>query len=193
MAKGLSAKAGAALSVLGVLVLAGCASPGESGGMGIGEMLMTGGATLAPVQTTPTADVYCPPVTVFEGGSAIQAYAGGRTGDASALRSQIAISNLARECAGQPDGSTLVKVGVEARALLGAGGGAGRYNVPVQVVVKGRSGVIATRSRTGVAAIPAGGTQASVTVVEEGILVPASQANEFEIEVGLGGRQGRRG
>ncbi|SCY89144.1 hypothetical protein [Microvirga guangxiensis] len=193
MAKGLSAKAGAALTVLAVSVLAGCAGSGESGGMGIGEMLLTGGATLPPVQATPTSDVYCPPVTVFEGGSAIQGYAGGRAGDASALRSQIAISNLARECVGQPDGSTLVKVGVEARALLGAGGGAGRYNVPVQIVVKSRSGVIANRSRSAVAAIPAGSAQTTVTVVEDNILVPASQANDFEIEVGLGGRAGRRG
>ncbi len=192
MAKGLGMKAGAALAVLSVSVLAGCGTPGESGGMGVGEMLITGGATLTPVQARPTDDVYCPPVTIFEGGSAIQAYAGGRTGDSSSLRSQITISNLARECIGQPDGSTLVKVGVEARALLGAGGGAGRYNVPIQILVKDRSGVIANRSRATVAAIPAGGTQATVTVVEDNILVPADQANTFEIEVGLG-RSGGRG
>jgi hypothetical protein len=185
MVKGLGAKAGMALAVLGVSALAGCAAPGE-GGMGIGEMLLTGGASLAPVQAKPVDDVYCPPVTVFEGGSAI------RSGDSASVRSQVAISNLARECMGQPDGSTLVKVGVEARALLGSGGSAGRYNVPVQIVVKDGSTVIATRSRTAVAAIPAGGTQATVTVIEDNIVVPAARANSFEIEVGLGGR-GRRG
>ena len=187
MRKVLTAKAGVALAALSVSALAGCAAPGESGGMGIGEMLITGGATLAPVQAKPMDDVYCPTVTIADGGSAIRS-----GGDSSSLRSQISISNLARECMGQPDGSTLVKVGVEARALLGAGGSAGRYTVPVQIVVKDGSTVIANRSRSAVAAIPAGSTQASVTIIEDGIVVPAAQANSFEIEVGLGGR-GRRG
>jgi len=160
--------------------------------MGLGEMLLTGGASQAPVQARPMDDVYCPPVLIADGGSAIQVYSGGRSGDSSALRSQVSISNLARECIGQPDGSTLVKVGVEARALLGAGGAAGRYNVPVQIAVKDGSTVIANRSRTTVAAIPAGGTQATVTVVEDGIVVPPASANSFEIEVALGAR-GRRG
>lgn len=190
MARVLKARAGLAAAVLSVSALAGCAGSGES--MGIGEMLLTGGATPAPVQVRPMDDVYCPPVNVADGGSAIQVYAGGRAGDASALRSQVAISNLARECIGQPDGSTLVKVGVEARALLGVGGAAGRYNVPVNIVVKDGSSVLANRSRTTVAAIPAGGTQTTVTVVEEGIVVPPASANTFQIEVALGGR-GRRG
>lgn len=163
--------------------------------MGLGDMLLTGGSSLPPPQKVAVEDVYCPPVTVMEGGSAIQVYGGGRTGDASALRSQVSIGELARECHGQPDGSTLVKVGVEGRALLGAGGGAGRYDVPVQIVVKGGSGVIANRSRRTAVAIPAGDTQASFTVIENGIVVPAAYANTFEIEVGLGGRAaaGRRG
>lgn len=184
MGKGLKAKAGLAVAVLGVSALAGCAGSGE--GMGLGEMLLTGGATQAPVQVRPMDDVYCPPVEIFEGGAAL------RSGSSETLRSQIAISNVARECVGQPDGSTLVKVGVEARALLGAGGAAGRYPVPVQIIVKDGSTVIANRSRSALAAIPAGGTQATVTVVEDGIVVPPARVNTFEIEVGLGGK-GRRG
>jgi hypothetical protein len=111
------------------------------------------------------------------------------------VRSQIALGDLARECVGQPDGSTLVRVGVEARALLGSGGSAGRYDVPVQIVVKDGSTVFANRSRRVAAAIPAGQTQTTVSIVEEGIVVPASSANNFEIEVGLGTRAaaGRRG
>jgi hypothetical protein len=182
-----------ALAVLGVSALAGCATSGE-GGTGLGEMLLTGGFSAAPAQVqTPDDEVYCPPVTVADGGSAIQAYSTGRAGDASALRSQVAIGQLARECHGQPDGSTVVKVGVEARALLGLGGSPGRYDVPVQVVVKDGSNVIANRTRRATAVIPAGGTQTSVTVVEDGIVVPPASANSFEIEVALGGRGGRRG
>ncbi len=192
MNKGFGVKAGLALVMLG---LAGCSTSGDSSSPGLGEMLLTGGVTRPPPQQVALEDVYCPPVSIVDGGSAIQVYAGGRAGDASALRSQVSISNLARECQGQPDGSTLVKVGVEGRALLGVGGGAGRFNVPVQIVVKGGSGVIANRSRQTSVAIPSGDTQASFAVIEGGILVPAAYANTFEIEVGLGGRAsaGRRG
>ncbi|WP_457090642.1 hypothetical protein [Microvirga sp. P5_D2] len=194
MNNGSGRKAGFALVVLGLAGLAGCSSSGE-GSIGVGEMLLTGGATRPPPQRVAIEDVYCPTVSIIDGGSAIQVYAGGRAGDASALRSQVSINNLARECVGQPDGSTLVKVGVEGRALLGVGGGAGRFNVPVQIVVKGGQGVIANRSRQTSVAIPAGDTQASFTVIENGIVVPAAYANSFEIDVGLGSRPaaGRRG
>lgn len=191
MRNGVGAKAGLALAALGLSVLTGCAGSGE-GGMGVGEMLLTGGATVPPPQAVAVEDVYCPPVTVAEGGAALQVYAGGRAGDSTALRSQVALGQLARECAGQPDGSTVVKVGVEARALLGVGGSAGRYDVPVHIVVKDGSTIIANRTRRGTASIPAGGTQATVTVIEENIVVPAARANSFEIEVGLGSAKGGR-
>jgi hypothetical protein len=188
MNKGLNRGAGWALAVLGISTLAGCGAPGE-GGFGIGDMLLTAGATQAPAQAAETRDVYCPIIQVMDGGSVI------RSGDAGSVRSQIALGDVARECVGQPDGTTLVRVGVEARALLGAGGSAGRYDVPVQIVVKDGSTVFANRSRRVAAAIPAGQTQTTVSIVEEGIVVPAASANNFEIEVGLGTRAatGRRG
>jgi hypothetical protein len=188
MNEGLNRGAGLALAVLGITALAGCGAPGE-GGFGVGDMLLTAGTTQTPRQAAETRDVYCPTIEVMDGGSVI------RSGDAASVRSQIALGDLARECVGQPDGSTLVRVGVEARALLGAGGSAGRYDVPVQIVVKDGSTVFANRSRRVAAAIPAGQTQTVVSIVEEGIVVPASSANNFEIEVGLGTRAaaGRRG
>ena len=64
--------------------------------------------------------------------------------------------------------------------------------MPVHIVVKDGSTVFANRSRRVVAAIPAGQSRTTVSVIEEGIVVPASSANSFEIEVGLGGA-GRRG
>jgi hypothetical protein len=189
------AKAGWALAVLGLTALTGCGASGE-GGSSLGNMVLFAGPTVPPPVSRQTEDVYCPTITVTEGGSAIQAYSGGRVGDASGLRSQIALGELARECLGQPDGSTLVKVGVEGRALLGAGGSAGRYDVPVHIVVKRGSTVIANRSRRMAVAIPAGQTQATFSVIEDGIVVPAGDSQAFEIEVGLGGRAataGRRG
>jgi hypothetical protein len=183
---GLSRKAGWALAVLGASVLAGCGTPGESGSS-LGNMVLFAGTTVPPAAKSTIEDVYCPSVQIAEGGSSIQAFSGGRVGDGSALRSQIALGQIARECVGNPDGTTLVRIGVEGRALLGAGGSAGRYDVPVHIEVKSGSTVIANRSRRLSVTIPPGDTQGSFSFVEEGIIVPARDASVFEIEVGLGG------
>ncbi len=182
MNDGWGRKAGWTVAVLGLSALTGCGAPGESG-FGVGDMLLTGGATLAPAQAAESRDVYCPTVDVVDGGAALQVRGGGEAGS---IRSQVALGELARECVGQPDGTTLVRVGVEARALLGGGGSAGRYDVPIQIVVKRGDTVLANRSRRVAAAIPAGETQTTVSVVEEGIVVPAAYANDFVIQVGLG-------
>jgi hypothetical protein len=183
---GLSRKAGLALAVLGVSALAGCSSPG-SGGSSVGNMVLFAGPTVPPPAKTAIEDVYCPSVDIPEGGSSIQAFSGGRVGDQGALRSQIALGQIARECVGSPDGTTTVRVGVEGRALLGAGGSPGRYDVPVHILVKSGSTTIASRSRRMSVVIPSGDTQGSFSFVEEGIVVPARDASVFEIEVGLSG------
>jgi hypothetical protein len=190
MIEGLSRKAGWMLAVAGLSALTGCSSPGE-GGFGVGDMLLTAGTSQAPAQRVAVEDVYCPTIDVMDGGATIQVRGGGEGGS---VRSQVALGEVARECIGQPDGSTLVKVGVEAQALVGVGGSAGRYDVPIQIVVKDGSTVFANRSRRVAAAIPAGQSRTTVSVIEEGIVVPAAYADSFEIEVGLGGRAtGRRG
>jgi hypothetical protein len=183
-----------ALAALSLVALAGCGTSG--GGASVGEMFLFAGSTVPEEAPPPVDNVYCPTVGVIEGGAAIQSYAGGRVGESSALRNQIALGRLARECAGQPDGSTLVKVGVEGRALLGAGAGTGggRFDVPVRIVVKRGSAVLANRVSRASVTVPAGETRSSFIVVEEGILVPPSASRDFEIEVGLGGgsEEGRR-
>jgi hypothetical protein len=180
----------AVLAALGLASLTACGG-GAGGGssMSIGNMLLTGGISDVPAQQPVVGDAYCPMVSVIEGGAAIQA--GGRAGVPDAMRGQISLGNLARECQAQADGSVLVKVGVEGRALEGAAGGIGRANVPVRIVVKSGSTVFADRVRTAVVAIPAGQTQAVFAVVEDGIVVPPSAAENYEIEVGLGGAAAR--
>ena len=59
MNKGLNRGAGWALAVLGISALAGCGAPGE-GGFGIGDMLLTAGATQAPAPTAPVAPAPAP-------------------------------------------------------------------------------------------------------------------------------------
>ena len=186
-----------ASAMLGLLAVAGCSSFSErlsnkmDDPMSVPRMLIAGtnvapgervagGAVVArnaagavPVEPE---DAYCPTVGVSEGGSVIQM-----------SRSQVTLGQLARECLGQADGSTLVKVGVHGRALLGVGGSAGRFDVPVRVVVRQGDRIIANRVRRTAVQIPPGDTQGSFAIVEDGIVVPASAAQDFDIEVGLGG------
>ncbi|MFE1598031.1 hypothetical protein [Methylobacterium sp. ID0610] len=140
-----------------------------------------GGTTKPPEAPPNPDDAYCPPVDVAEGGASLQALAGG------AVRHQIAIAQVSRECSTGPGGTVVVKVGVQGRALLGPGGAPGRYDAPVTVTVKHGSTVIARRSRRAAVTIPAGAASATFAIVEEGLTVPASAAADFEIEVGLGG------
>jgi hypothetical protein len=135
---------------------------------------------------------HCPPVWVPDGAAALQNY-GGRAGDPQALRSQIALGTLARECLAAPDGSIMVRVGIEGRALIGPAGGPGRYEAPLQVVVKRRDRIIASRTRRVAVTIPPGAAQAGFSVVEEGLVVPPQDSQDFEIEVRLGGGAARAG
>ena len=181
----------AVVATLGSLALAGCGSSG--GGASFTDMFLSGGIGPAPVQNVVSREHLLPHGHSFEGGSSIQVYAGGRTGDPSALRSQVALGELARECELQADGSVLVKVGVEGRALQGSGGGTGRFDVPVRITIKSGSTVLAERSRRTAVVIPPGNTQASFAIVEDAIVVPAQASQEFEIEVGLGGSSPAQG
>lgn len=170
---------------LGLAVLAGCGTPGD--GTSLGERLVLGGTSVPPPLPAQSEDVYCPRIRIPEGGAAIQAFSGGRIGDASGLRNQVSLGELARECVGNPDGTTVVKIGVQGHVLLGAGGSAGHYDAPVHILVKDGDKVIANRARRAGVSIPAGESQASFSFVEEGIVVPAASAQSFTIEVGLGG------
>jgi hypothetical protein len=122
-------------------------------------------------------EAYCPRVGVIEGGAALQAYAG-RTGDPNALRNQISLTDFARECVARPDGATLVKVGIEGRALLGPGASAGgRFEAPVRVVIKSGDGVSPRAPAASSVTIPAGDTQGSFVVVEETWSFPPAAAS----------------
>ena len=168
------------------LALAGCSSTSSDTGEGTGStfknFLLYGGATVPAAQVIPPIEVAdCPPVTVRDGGAAIRA--GG--GDTAAVRSQLSIANVARECIGREDGAIIVKVGVQVRALLGPGGSGGRFDAPVSFVLKRGDQVIASRSQRVPISIPAGQYEQSGIVVEDGMVVPPG-TGEFDIEVALG-------
>ncbi|HYF54517.1 MAG TPA: hypothetical protein VEA41_09685 [Salinarimonas sp.] len=167
--------------------LAGCTTaPGrEGGGSVLGNLFMYGGTTVPPAAPRVVEDIDCPSVDVSD--AAIRSYAGGRQGQYEALRHQISIANVARECAVQDDGSIRVRVGVQGRVLIGpAGGSGGRFDAPVTVVVRSNAAVFASRARRVAVSVPAGETGADFTAVEDAITVPASVGDNFEILVGLG-------
>lgn len=186
-----------AAAAFGAAVL--LAAPASAQGIGetLGNLFKFGGTTVPPAAPRPTDDVFCPPVGVIDGGAAIRAYTGGKVGDPAALRHQISVGQLARECVEQADGSILVKVGVEARALLGPAGAPGRYDVPVTVTVKRGERILASRTQRVSVSVPQGSAQGSVLVVQDGLLVPP-RINDYEIDVGLVGgnapaRRAKRG
>jgi hypothetical protein len=166
-------------ALAGVSGLAGPLAAQDSGSF-LGNLFRFGGTTVPPAAPAPVIEVECPPVGVIDGGAAMRAVAG------DTVRSQISIGRLARECTGRPDGSIAVKVGVEGLVLLGTGGASGRYDTSVRFVVKRGDRVFMTKTRRVAGAIPAGDTQGTFTVVEDGLVVPPG-VGEYEIDVGLGG------
>jgi hypothetical protein len=172
---------------LGLAASALCAAaPAWAQGIGdtLSNLFKFGGTTAPKEAPREAGEAYCPSVGIIEGGAALRAYTGGKVGEPTALRHQIAIGQLARECVEQPDGSILVKVGVEARALLGPAGQPGRFDAPVTVVIKRGERVFTSRTQRVSVSVPAGDTQASFVTVQDGLVVPP-KAGEYEIDVGL--------
>ncbi len=181
-------RAGTVACALLPLSLGACTSTSSPSSEGAGStlrnMLLWGNPTPPPAQAVEPVEVLdCPPVTVSEGGAAIRGVAG--SAGTAAVRSQVSISELARECTARPDGGINVKVGVQVRALLGPGGSGGRFDAPVTIVVKRGDRAIVSRSRRAAITIPAGQFEQSAIVVEDGLVVPAG-TGEFDIEVTLG-------
>jgi hypothetical protein len=170
------------------LCAAGLALAGPAAAQGIGDTLSNlfkfGGTTVPKEAPRQTDDAYCPSVGLIEGSAAVRAYNNGRVGDPAALRHQISLNQFARECLEQPDGSIVVKVGVEGRVLLGPTGAAGRFDAPLTFLIKRGDQVLATRTQKVSIAVPAGDTQASFVTVQDGLVVPP-KSGEYEIDVGL--------
>lgn len=131
--------------------------------------------------------VPCPRPEVIQGRAATRVYRGGRTGSNQDLRYQIAIVDLARECAATPDGQNRIRIGVQGRALIGPAGSPGTFTAPLRIVVRTPSTVYDQRSRPVSVSIPQGQTLADFTIVEEGLQIPLSVGDNFLIEVGIDG------
>ncbi len=150
----------------------------ESAGSKLMNILRYGGPTVPPEAPQTLDAAYCPPIDVPEGGAAIQASGG---------RSQITLGQVARECTPRADGSVSVKLGIEGRALLGPSGAPGRFEAPIFIAIKRNGAVVASRARRVAVTIPSGSAQGAFAIVEDGVVVPAAAAKDYDIEVGLGG------
>ena len=168
--------------VVGVL-LAGCgAIPTGLGG---------GTATPAAVETAaPVAGVAvkCPAVQIQPDTQGVTRYAGGREGDAMAVRHQLSITRTARDCR-FVDGTLFLRVGVAGRIVLGPAGGPGTFSEPVRFVVA-RGGVepVYSQTRTVQVSVPSGATSAEFDIVDADIQVQVradETVNNFQIFVGF--------
>ncbi len=152
-----------------------------NGGGGSGSSAPIG----APLRAYDPSEVYCPAVTIADGGAMIQA---GPVGDTGHLRHQLTFGQISRECTGRENGSIGVKVGVEIRALLGPSGQTGTFDAPLTFSTRFNGTVLSTRSRHVAVAVPAGAVQGVATAIESDLTVPADQVVGYEIVVALGGQ-----
>lgn len=129
-------------------------------------------------------ELSCPRIDVLEGGSSIRR--GGSGDDSNTLAYQLAIGETARECRKGPGDSTIIKVGVEVRALLGPAGKPGTFSTPLTVQLRRGDSNIVRRTRQVSISIPAGAANGTATVVEEGLAAPEGKG-DLLIEIGLGG------
>jgi len=181
--------------LLAASALSACSSlPGEEGGGNpLVNIVRYGGTSVPPEMPEILEDAPCPQVDVITGGAAIRSYAGAQ-GDNQALRSQISIGNLARDCITTADGFYEINLGVEVRAMLGPRGAPGRFDAPLRIVLRNNTTTFDSRQVRASVVIPAGQTQGNVVIVEERLRVPATVGRNYLIEVGLGqSGTGRRG
>ena len=120
-----------------------------------------------------------------EQSAALRVMAGG------AVRHQFSIGELARQCR-VINKQLVLKVGVEGKALLGPAGSPSAFTVPVTIAVRkdGEERPFLARSYRATAAIPAGQSQTTFTIVSDEIIVPfvSEAANEdYEIIVSIDG------
>lgn len=170
----------ALVGAAGLAVLAGSACSSTDSGEGAGTALKNiftyGGPTVPPpAQKPPIEASECPSVTILEGGSVVKVGSG-----------QIEISNLARECIQRPDGSVVIKIGVQGRALVGPGGNSGNFSTIVHFDVRRGDTVLASGSKPASVSLPPGRYEGTFSVVQGGLVVPPG-TTDFDIEASLGG------
>ncbi len=183
---------GAAASVVVMLGLAGCSSPGAPSSSSLTSFTSMFRST--PQQQAaagPTFDdADCPVVQVRFGASTLAIAAKDQEPTAADLRYQASFNRLARQCT--LIGTTLnVKVGVEGRVVVGPAGAPSQVDIPLRyaVVQEGISPkTITTKFKRFAVAMPPGETNVTFTDIEQELNFPLpslAQLQAYVIYVGF--------
>jgi len=145
------------------------------------------GSASTPVRINMDPDAECPQINVPAGTSSYASYAGEPSSDN--VRFQARISQFARQCTLNAGNTVTIKVGVEGRVILGTKGAPGSYPAPLTISVRDRTGaVVASRAQRLSVSVPAGDTQGTFKIIDDGIVVPISPSKplaSYEILVGF--------
>lgn len=167
-----AATAGCAGNPLGGLWPGSAPEQQASGGSALQNLAMLGTTSPPPPASATISpdDIDCPPVNIAAGGAAIRL--GGQTTES--VRTQVTITEVARECAPTPDGGLVVRVGAAGRVLVGPAGSAGAHFASLRIEVRRNDALLSSRSVRVGASIPAGQGGADWAHVEQGVAIPAS-------------------
>lgn len=135
----------------------------------------------------------CPSIAILDGTEAQRVMAPGATGNAG-LKYQYSLVSVARECT-MAGGRMSVKVGAGGRVLLGPAGAAGRFDVPIRVVVFSEIDHKPIESKLFRVSAAVGAGQASVPFqfVSDAVVVPVAAGrtgDDYSIKVGIDGKGG---
>ncbi len=138
----------------------------------------------------------CPPIAILDGTEAQRVMAPGATGN-QGLRYQYSLLGVARECT-MSGGRMSVKVGAGGRVLLGPAGAAGKFDVPIRVVVFSEieHKPIESKLFRVSASVGAGQAGAPFQFVSDSVVVPIAAGrtgDDYSIKVGIDGKGGPTG
>jgi len=184
----------ATAAVAAGLVLAGCGGPAGSVAGGdpdpvstkLGNLLAFNSTTAPPLPNKGQgARIDCPIVQIEPGMSSFRV--GGA--DASSVRYQIAIGDVARDCS-QSNGQLLVRVGVETRTVIGPAGAPGSYTAPLTVALRrvGDEKLLASKTYQVGGAVGSTGNSINALIAEPlaAPFINERAADDYEIVLSMG-------
>lgn len=189
-----SAVRGGAVAVAAALAACNSSSPVASVAPGQDPLstrlgnLLAFNSTNAPGTAATSAGprVECPIIQVDPGASSVRVASGE---GANGVRYQIAVGDVARECAVQGD-KLAIRVGVETNVVLGPSGSPGTYSAPLRIAIVRQKdeAVLASKVYQVGGAVGAAG-QSQFTLVADALSVPyinERAADDYEVVIGFG-------
>ena len=142
----------------------------------------------APALAAPQGSFFggdvCPKAEVRTGLQSLEVFEKGKEGDPTALRYQVALQRVARECT-PSGGQILMRVGAAGRVLGGPKGTAGAVTFPVRVVVQVAGKPAYTKVHQLTSNLAAPDFSALFTLVDDQVTVPTQDAAQSFVYVEL--------